>query len=264
MKELLHYDKDKAFSSPPLSSICVQASSSSLWVQNFICKKNRGESHPVETWASYLQGRHSSLLLPCVPQIFPLENQTDSCLPDISCLWTSRKHQDYAFGGGYFPRGTSGKEPTCQCRRRKRRRFNPWVGRPPGEGNDNPLQYFCLGNPMDKGAWWAKIHWVAEVTQHASKHAFGEMTFCYMQLYFYLSVTKLETARGYGLWLALYFTPSIYQSSGNIRFFIKHTRKEWMSDEITAPNLHVLSSCLVFPLPQWNSHFFREQHATKQ
>ena len=67
---------------------------------------------------------------------------------------------------------------------------------------------------------------MTEVTQHASKHAFGEMTFCYMQLYFYLSVTKLETARGYGLWLALYFTPSIYQSSGNIRFFIKHTGKE--------------------------------------
>ena len=29
----------------------------------------------------------------------------------------------------------------------------PGLGRPPGEGNDNPLQYSCLGNPMDKGAW---------------------------------------------------------------------------------------------------------------
>ena len=32
----------------------------------------------------------------------------------------------------------------------------------PGEGNENPLQYSCLGNPMDKGAWWAKVHGVSK------------------------------------------------------------------------------------------------------
>ena len=31
-----------------------------------------------------------------------------------------------------------------------------------GEGNGNPLQYFCLENPMDRGAWWATVHWVAK------------------------------------------------------------------------------------------------------
>ena len=31
-----------------------------------------------------------------------------------------------------------------------------------GEGNGNPLQYSCLENPMDKGAWWATVHRVAE------------------------------------------------------------------------------------------------------
>ena len=30
-----------------------------------------------------------------------------------------------------------------------------------GEGNGNPLQYSCLENPMDRGAWWAAVHWVA-------------------------------------------------------------------------------------------------------
>ena len=35
-------------------------------------------------------------------------------------------------------------------------------GRSPGEGNGNPLQYYCLENPMDRGAWWATVHWVAE------------------------------------------------------------------------------------------------------
>ena len=36
------------------------------------------------------------------------------------------------------------------------------LGRSPGGGNGNPLQYSCLGNPMDKGAWWAKVHGVAK------------------------------------------------------------------------------------------------------
>ena len=35
-------------------------------------------------------------------------------------------------------------------------------GRPPGEGNGNPLQYSCLGNPMDRGAWCAIVHGVAK------------------------------------------------------------------------------------------------------
>ena len=38
----------------------------------------------------------------------------------------------------------------------------PGSGRSPGEGNGNTLQYSFLENPMDRGAWWAKIHGVAE------------------------------------------------------------------------------------------------------
>ena len=38
----------------------------------------------------------------------------------------------------------------------------PGLGRSPGEGNGNPLQYSCLENPMDRGAWWAIIHGVAK------------------------------------------------------------------------------------------------------
>ena len=37
----------------------------------------------------------------------------------------------------------------------------PGSGRFSGEGNSNPLQYSCLGNPMDRGAWWATVHGVA-------------------------------------------------------------------------------------------------------
>ena len=38
----------------------------------------------------------------------------------------------------------------------------PGSGRCPREGNDNPLQYSCLENPMDGGAWWATVHRVAK------------------------------------------------------------------------------------------------------
>ena len=38
----------------------------------------------------------------------------------------------------------------------------PGSGRGPGEGNGNPLQYSCLGNPMERGAWWATVHGVVE------------------------------------------------------------------------------------------------------
>ena len=38
----------------------------------------------------------------------------------------------------------------------------PGSGRLPGEGNGNPLQYCCLENPMDRGAWWGTVHGVTK------------------------------------------------------------------------------------------------------
>ena len=38
----------------------------------------------------------------------------------------------------------------------------PGLGRSPGEGHGNPLQYSCLENPMDRGAWWDTVHGVAK------------------------------------------------------------------------------------------------------
>ena len=39
----------------------------------------------------------------------------------------------------------------------------PESGRSLGEGNDNPLQHSCLGNPRDRGAWWATVHGVTNI-----------------------------------------------------------------------------------------------------
>ena len=42
----------------------------------------------------------------------------------------------------------------------------PESGGSPGEGNGNPLQYSCLENPMDRGAWWATVHGITEAVRH--------------------------------------------------------------------------------------------------
>ena len=60
-----------------------------------------------------------------------------------------------------FPGGASGKEPTCQCRRRERRGFDPWVRRSPGGGHGNPTPVFLPGESYGQGTWQAAIHGVA-------------------------------------------------------------------------------------------------------
>ena len=48
----------------------------------------------------------------------------------------------------------------------------PGSGRSPGEGNGNPLQYSCLENPTDRGAWWAIVNGVARSWTRLSTHAY--------------------------------------------------------------------------------------------
>ena len=53
------------------------------------------------------------------------------------------------------PQRFSGKEPACSV---EDQGLIPASGRSPGEGNGNPLQYSCLENATDRGAWWATVH----------------------------------------------------------------------------------------------------------
>ena len=55
-----------------------------------------------------------------------------------------------------FPGGSEVKASACN------EGSIPGLGRSPGEGNGNPLQYSCLENPMDGGAWWATVYGVAK------------------------------------------------------------------------------------------------------
>ena len=61
-----------------------------------------------------------------------------------------------------FPGGSSGKEPTCNAEDIRDRGSIPGLGRSPGGENGNPLQYSCLENPMDRGAWRAIVHRVTK------------------------------------------------------------------------------------------------------
>ena len=56
-----------------------------------------------------------------------------------------------------FPSSSDGKESACNAGDPG---LIPGLGRSPGGGKGYPLQYSCLGNSMDEGAWWATVHGV--------------------------------------------------------------------------------------------------------
>ena len=58
-----------------------------------------------------------------------------------------------------FPGGSDSKESACHAGDLG---SIPELGRSPGEENGNPLQYSCLENPMDSGAWWATVYVVTK------------------------------------------------------------------------------------------------------
>ena len=58
-----------------------------------------------------------------------------------------------------FPGGSDSEESACNA---EDLGSIPGLGRSPGEGNGNPLQYSCLENSMDRGAWQATVHGVTK------------------------------------------------------------------------------------------------------
>ena len=90
----------------------------------------------------------------------------------------------------------------------------PGSGRSPREENGNPLRCSCLGNPMDRGAWWASVHGVTRVRHDIATKTTTETTNCCMQL-------------------ACIFT--CYQQIARIFFFQFYT-----SDRIITTVLHIV------------------------
>ena len=79
----------------------------------------------------------------------------DSCLFDVQLSLFASVYIN--FGG--FLSGSDSKESACNAGDPG---LIPGSGRSPGRGHDNPLQYSCLENPMDRGAWWATVHGVTK------------------------------------------------------------------------------------------------------
>ena len=90
---------------------------------------------------------------------------TDSM--DKLCSWCWAYSMVYIYI--FIPGGTSGKEPTCQCRRLGNSGWIPELGRSPGEGNGNPLQYSCLENLLGQRSLTGYSLWCHEeldMTEH--------------------------------------------------------------------------------------------------
>ena len=84
---------------------------------------------------------------------------TDTCnnideSPENNSGWKNKKSPKATWG---FPGGSDGKESNCNVGDPAP---NPGSARSPGEGNGNPLQYSCLENPTDRGAWLTTVHGV--------------------------------------------------------------------------------------------------------
>ena len=78
-----------------------------------------------------------------------------------------------------LPLWLSGKESTCNAREARDTGSIPRLELSPGKGNRNPLQYSCLENPTDRGAWWATVHGVAKsLTQLSTAYSTAEVLSC--------------------------------------------------------------------------------------
>ena len=90
----------------------------------------------------------------------------------FSCVLTWQKETKEFSGVSFirnFPGGSDGKVSVYNVGHPG---SIPGLGRYPGKGNGNPLQYYCLENPMDRGAWKATVHGVAKSQIRLSNFTF--------------------------------------------------------------------------------------------
>ena len=101
------------------------------------------------------------------------------CLSCKECVIASES-EDLVFRGQGFPGGSDGKASAYSAGDLG---SIPGLGRSPGEENGNPLQYSCLENPMDRGAWWATAHGVAKSQTQLSDFISLHFTFssCFLE-----------------------------------------------------------------------------------
>jgi len=94
-----------------------------------------------------------------------------------------------------YDRWHKGKRPTCQCRRHRSCGFDiPELGRCPGVGNGNPVQYSCLDNSIDRWAWWSIVHGVTKSRTWLKDWAHE---YLYIYIYIYVHFFRFFSIIGY-------------------------------------------------------------------
>ena len=96
-----------------------------------------------------------------------------------------------------LPRWLSSKEFTCQAGDTGDKGSIPGLGRSPAKRNSNPLQYSCLENPMDRGAWWDTVHGAAKESnmtwQQNNNNSFSKSIKTSSRNVITIKITKLYT-----------------------------------------------------------------------
>ena len=123
------------------------------------CMKVKSESEVAQPCPTLSDPKDCSLPGSSVHRIFQARvlewlGTNNTCM---NCVWLHFFKSRVISHGR--PLWLSGKESACNAGDVG---LIPRSGRSPGEGNGNPLQYSCLGNPVDRGAWGATVHGVAK------------------------------------------------------------------------------------------------------
>ena len=145
------------------------------------------------TLAAYYQGRLFQFNIQCSLEIWAqtwkkhllrftlLSKLFCHCSLSLRCPLPHRPQLSFynvPVGTGASLGGPDGKESICNAGDVG---SIPGSGRSPGEGNDHPLQYSCLRNSMDRGAWWAAAHGVTKdqtpLRTHTYTHELHEYIF---------------------------------------------------------------------------------------
>ena len=92
-----------------------------------------------------------------------------TCDPAASRLGAAHLGLPALYNLSGFPGGAAGEEPACRAGDLRAVGAIPGSGRSLAEGHSNPLQCSCLENPMDRGAWRATAHGVAE-SSHVNRY----------------------------------------------------------------------------------------------
>ena len=137
-----------------------------------------------------------------------------------------------------LPRMLSGKESACNAG------DVGLIRKTPRRQNCNPLQYSCLENPMDRGAWWATVHVVTKSwawrRNSACTHNASLVTFCYPH-----SVSSVQSLSH----VQLFVTPRIAACQASLSIINSRSLLRVMSIESVMPSSHLILCCPLFLLP---------------